>query len=56
MFGLNKKEKAEEVILAETETEAVVKERIGGCGHIFQERCQLRGILADDECRCSQWK
>ncbi len=56
---------AEEAILAEakpeTEAEAeaalsAVKERIGGCGHIFQGRCQLRGVLADDECRCSCWK
>lgn len=59
---------AEEAILAvakpETEAEALAvlsaanedNQPERGCKHIFQGRCQLHNIAADDECRCSRWE
>lgn len=51
------KSKEKEDIADESQEEIpVVEKRDRACKHIFQDRCQLHNVAADDECRCSQWE
>lgn len=56
MFGLGKKDETNGSEESEVEQIPVEEERIGACKQIFQGRCQIHQIAADEKCRCSQWE
>lgn len=44
--------------LQESEVEEILEEEVEfqPCKHIFQGRCQLHNVEADEKCRCSRYE